>query len=80
MRHQLIRYQCRDCAAPIVPSSPRRKNQPATGHCDCPDTAWLLPWRVAPVKVVARGGLVDVFEERATVVRTETVPPLAVRR
>lgn len=77
----MIRYRCCDCTAPIITtSSPREKNQPATGHCDCPDSAWLLPWKMGPVKVVARGGLVDVFEERATVIHTETVPPLAVRR
>lgn len=65
--------------------------QLSTGYCDCPDAVWVLPTYRAPVKLEgtlvvvatnkrARGkGPFDVLEDRAVVISTETMPPLARR-
>jgi hypothetical protein len=82
---QTLRYQCRDCAAPIDRSPSKRAGKLTTGHCDCPDAAWVVLVDRAPVKLVdasgsARGGPgFEVLEGRAVVIATETMPPLAGR-
>jgi len=81
----MLRYQCRDCAAPIDRSLPKGTGRLTTGHCACPDAAWVVLVDRAPVKLVAvsgspgKGPGFDVLEDRAVVVPTETMPPLAGR-
>ena len=60
------------------------KGQPATGYCECLETAWLLAADRKPVKLVvrkARGADVDVdaLDDRAVLITTVTVPPIARR-
>jgi hypothetical protein len=73
----MIRYQCRDCGAPLDRHPPKKRGQPATAYCDCLDAAWLLPLDGAPLKLVHHGSsrALGVLEDRAMLIPVETMPP-----
>lgn len=51
-------YICRKCQNPVTAGPTRKPGQPQVGHCDCPDSAWIVAGGNVR-KVTAKGAIVD---------------------